>query len=63
MGFYNAQRSLRIANNSDLRAALVRVLREGKGIEGEVCVRAIMCVSVYMSACLCGVCACACLCF
>jgi len=38
LAFFNVQRSQLISSHAALRAGLVRVLREGKGIEGEVCV-------------------------
>ena len=37
MAFCNAERSKQIAEHAPLRRGLLRVLQEGKGIEGEVC--------------------------
>jgi hypothetical protein len=47
LAFFNVQRSQLISSHAALRAGLVRVLRQGKGIEGEVCVCVyIVCVCV-----------------
>jgi hypothetical protein len=51
LAFFNVQRSQLISSHAALRAGLVRVLRQGKGIEGEVCFCIyIVCVFVCVSA-------------
>ena len=46
MAYYNAERSRQIAGHAAFRKGLLRVLKEGKGIEGEVCVCVCVCATV-----------------